>query len=70
MVEIQKTSTCVVKTGLKKNNKRLIWPALVVGLFSIIWMASDFGYVQLSFNIGPLAILAVAIVLLINEYRD
>jgi hypothetical protein len=70
MVETQKTGTCVVKTGVSKNNKRLVWPAFVVGLFSIIWMASDFGYVQLSFNVGPFAIFAVAIVLLINEYRD
>ena len=50
--------------------KRLIWPAIVIATLAIIWMAEDMKFIHMGINVGPIAVLAVAVVLLINEYRQ
>ena len=51
------------------SKKRLVWPSLIVALLALIWLAAEMGYTESPFSLGPFAVLAAALALLINEYR-
>lgn len=53
-----------------RSDKKLVWPSLLVALLALVWMAHDAGYIQCPFNPGPFAVLAAALALLINEYKN
>lgn len=56
----------MAKTTHRK--KRLVWPALLVAILALVWLAQDMKLVQLAFSAGPLAVLAAALAMLIYEY--
>lgn len=60
MLEMKKTN---IKFGM------LIWPALLVALLSLLWLAQELSLLQCDISLGPFVAIAAALALLINEYR-
>jgi len=56
------------KQSLK--NKVLIWPAVIVCLISLVWLAAQTNILNTTLPIGPIGLFAAALALLIYEYKN
>jgi len=48
--------------------KPMLWPALLVGLVGLIWLASDTGWVKIDLPLGPFSVLIIALALTLYAY--
>jgi len=52
------------------KNKKLIWPAVVIGLISLVWLVAQLKLLNTDIPIGPIGLAAVALTFLIYEYKN
>ncbi|PIT85053.1 hypothetical protein COU37_00870 [Candidatus Micrarchaeota archaeon CG10_big_fil_rev_8_21_14_0_10_45_29] len=57
------------KKTLAFQKPKLIWPALLVGLLSLLWLAQELEVIKSDIPAGPLALFCAALALLIYEFR-
>ncbi|MFH1306066.1 MAG: hypothetical protein ABIH83_00210 [Candidatus Micrarchaeota archaeon] len=52
-----------------KISGRMVWPYLLVIILGLLWLAQEARWIDANIPLGPVALLAVALVLISNEYR-
>jgi hypothetical protein len=51
-----------------RSSQPLLWPALLVGLTGLLWLASDLKWVPIDLPLGPLSVLIIALALILYAY--
>ena len=46
----------------------MLWPALLVGLFGLLWLAQEIKWLQTDLPLGPVAIIITALALVRYAY--
>ncbi|MFA5108413.1 MAG: hypothetical protein WC492_02690 [Candidatus Micrarchaeia archaeon] len=52
-----------------KIKRKLLWPAVIVALLSLLWLAAEMKWINSDLPLGPFALLAVSLALIIYELR-
>lgn len=52
-----------------KHPKPLLWPALVVGLVGLLWLAAEMGWAPINLPLGPMSVLIIALALMLYAYE-
>jgi len=57
------------KKTLAFQKPKLLWPAFLVGLLSLVWLAQELSIIESDIPAGPLALFCAALALLIYEMK-
>jgi len=52
-----------------KSAKPLLWPALLVGLVGLLWLAAEVKWVPIDLPLGPLSVLVISLALMLYAYE-